>query len=127
MKLTLTFIVALLTVSCFSQDCKKFRVGKFQNMKDGVSQSAIIRNDSIQIERMGDVEVSLKVEWINDCTYKLKFFKGNEAFWKYWPKGKPLLDLTVKIIETNGDSYTQESLSEGEDPKSAYRSTLKRL
>jgi hypothetical protein len=127
MKLSFTLFIALLTVSCFSQDCKKFRVGKFQNIKDGISYSAIVRKDSIQIEKMGDVEVSLKIEWINDCTYKLKFFKGNEAFWKVWPKGKPLLDVTVKIIETTADSYTQESLSEGEDPKSAYRSTLKRL
>lgn len=78
-------------------------------MEKGIVKATIQRNDSIQREQHGEKEIKLKIEWIDECSYRLKFLEGNEAFWNSRPKDIPTPDLIVRILEVNGNSYVQES------------------
>lgn len=97
--------------------CRKFKTGTFQNVENGEVNSLIIRNDSIQYEKVERLEVSLKIDWIDDCNYRLSFIDGNEAFWANRPKDAPTPDTLVEILDVDGNSYTQKSRSdiEGDD------------
>ncbi|MBA9079886.1 MULTISPECIES: hypothetical protein [Rufibacter] len=119
-------LACLLITSCsaYSQsDCKNFRIGKFQNVENGVIKSKITRSDSLQIEEYGNVKVTLKIEWIDDCTYRLIFKEGNESFWASRPKDRPTPDLIVRITKTEKDSYLQEAKFVG-DNDFQYKSNM---
>lgn len=107
--LILLLLTLLVTVTYAQEDCKKFRTGEFQNIENGVVKAKIQRNDSIQTEQYGEKEIKLKIQWIDDCTYRLTFLEGNEAFWNSRPKTKPTPDLLVKITDVKGANYLQES------------------
>lgn len=110
MKILIICLSTLIGTIAYSQEnCSNFKTGKFQNIENGIIKSKIQRNDSIQTEQYGDKEIKLKIEWINDCSYKLKFLEGNTAFWNSRPKNKPTPDLIVKITQTNGNSYLQQA------------------
>jgi hypothetical protein len=128
MRIEFTLIALLLFgVSVFSQtECEKFKIGKFQNIENGVVKSTIERSESIQTERHGRLEVKLKIEWIDDCSYRLKFIDGNEAFWNSRPKDMATPDLIVRITHVNGNSYLQESNSE-DDSDFIYRSKMEKI
>ncbi|WP_111683071.1 hypothetical protein [Winogradskyella tangerina] len=108
-KLLIPFLLLVFGYSYSQGDCSKFRTGKFQNNDKGILKAQIQRNDSIQTEQYGEKEVTLKITWIDDCSYRLKFLDGNEAFWASRPKDMPTYDLIVKIVKINGNTYTQES------------------
>ncbi|TMM58292.1 hypothetical protein FEE95_02360 [Maribacter algarum] len=116
MKAFFYILLVLGLTSAYSQEnCKNFRTGKFQNIENGILKAEIQRNDTIQTEKYGQKEVKLKIEWINDCSYLLKFLEGNTAFWNSRPKNKPTPDLIVRITGTEGNSYLQESKFDIED------------
>lgn len=70
-----------MVTTMYSQDnCENFKTGKFQNVENGIIKAEIERNDSIQTETYGQKEVKLKIEWIDDCSYRLIFLEGNSAF-----------------------------------------------
>lgn len=63
-------------------------------------------------EKYGTI-MELRVDWINECTYKLKFIKILKN-----PQNIELpdfFDLTVEIIKTTENSYTQRSSSDTHD------------
>jgi hypothetical protein len=116
MKTSIIIFIALISFTSFSQvDCTKFKTGKFVNIDKDKPKTTIERNDSIQTERMGEIEVKLEITWINECTYKLKLVSGNNAFWKSRPKNTPNRELIVTITKTTNTSYFQEAKSEGDD------------
>lgn len=126
MRIAAILIILLLGFTSFSQpNCKKFKTGKFQNIENGKVSSLIERNETSQIETVGDIKVKLQIVWINACTYRLKFIKGNEAFWKSRPKNAPTPDLIVTITKTNENSYFQEAKSEGSE--SVYKSEMRKV
>ena len=126
-KIILLCLFAFLGTTSYSQEnCKKFRTGKFENKDNGTVKATIQRNDSIQTEQYGDKEVKLKVQWINDCTYRLIFLEGNEAFWNSRPKDLSTPDLIVRITEVNGNKYLQESKFDIEDDF-VYKSEITKL
>ena len=108
-----TILISTLMLVCsfsYSQEnCLKFKTGDFQNIENGIIKAEIFRNDSIQTEQYGEKKISLKIIWIDDCNYRLKFLEGNEAFWKSRTKEKPTPDLIVKITNVDGNKFTQES------------------
>jgi len=114
-----TILSLLLFTVCnllYSQkDCHRFKTGNFQNIENGIIKAKIQRNDSVQIEQYGDKQITLKVMWINDCSYRLKFLEGNEAFWKSRPKDKPTPDLIVSVTNIDGNTYTQKSVFDIKD------------
>lgn len=107
--ISLSILILVCRLSYSQENCDKFKIGKFQNIENGILKSKIQRNDSIQTEQYGEKKITLKIIWIDDCSYRLKFLDGNEAFWKSRPKDKPTPDLIVKITNVNGNKYTQES------------------
>jgi len=116
MKINFILFIVFNSFTLFSQtECAKFKTGKFVNIDKDKTKTTIERNDSIQIERMGEIEVKLELTWINECTYKLKLVSGNNAFWKSRPKNAPNRELTVTITKTTNTSYFQETKTEGSD------------
>jgi len=105
----LIFLMIFCGFSYSQEDCSKFKIGNFQNIEDGILKAKIQRNDSIQTEQYGEKVIKLKITWIDDCSYRLKFLEGNEAFWNSRPQNKPTPDLIVRITNVNDNIYTQES------------------
>ncbi len=104
-------------------DCQKYRTGKFQNIESGKAFSTIKRSEKYQVEKIGKLKVRLQVEWINDCSYKLIFIKGNKTFWDNRPKDKGTPDLIVQITQTDELSYSQKSYFV-DSPDEVYISTF---
>lgn len=100
-------------ISMAQTKCTDFKTGKFQIVKEGETTTLIERDQTTQIERVGKIEVRLKVTWIDDCTYRLSFVHGNDAFWNGRPKDMPTPDVIVSITKTTEKGYSQESRSEG--------------
>ncbi len=126
-KIILLFTLILVCGLSYSQEnCFKFKTGDFQNIENGILKAKIQRNDSIQTEQYGDKKITLKISWIDECSYRLKFLDGNEAFWKSRPKDKPTPDLIVKITNIDGNKYTQESKFDI-DNDLAYKSEITKI
>lgn len=114
--IVLFLLLVLMCTASYSQEkCREFRTGEFQNEENGIVKANIQRNDSIQTEQYGEREIKLKIQWIDDCTYRLIFLEGNDAFWNSRPKDYPTPDLIVRITEVNGNKYLQESKFDKED------------
>ncbi len=124
----LSFILFLMFTSAMvgQTDCSKFKTGKFQNVEDGVVKSRIERTDSLQYEKFGDREITLKVTWLNDCSYQLSLLEGNDAFWKSRPKDMPTPDMIVRIVQVDGDAYMQEARLINED-EFKYKSRIEKI
>ena len=104
-------------------DCKNFRIGKFQNIENGIVTCDIQRNDSIQIETYNEILIKTRINWIDSCSYKLRFLEGNDAFWATREKNAPTPDLIVRIIKVKKNSYLQEARFEG-DTEFKYESRI---
>jgi len=84
---------------------------KFKILKDSIaSESILTRNGNLQTETMKGKEGSLEfiVNWTDDCTYTLTPTKKTFQIYGNLPKNAM---LTVKIMETNENSYIQKSTS----------------
>ena len=126
MKTILVIAFSLISFTTIAQtSCTDFKTGKFQIIEKGRPTTLIERNESFQIEHVGKIEVKLKITWIDDCTYKLSFVNGNEAFWETRPKDTPGEEVIVSIIKTNEKGYLQESRVEGYEY--VYRSEILRV
>lgn len=108
----------VLALICFStvvfgqtNECKKFKNGKFKIVDEEVGNSIITRKGSKQIEfgEESRLKLEFKVKWIDDCTYTLELKKVLENPYNIeLPLG---MILTVEIIETKENSYVQKSTS----------------
>ena len=124
--LLLSLLILVCGFSYSQENCRKFKTGDFQNFENGILKAKIQRNDSIQTEQYGEKKIKLKIIWIDDCGYRLKFMEGNEAFWNSRPKDKPTPDLIVRITNVNGNKYTQESKFEI-DNDFVYKSEITKI
>jgi len=102
----LLFIAGLLTLtSCYNNErnCTDFKTGTFifEQEIDGVKhQSTFVRKDSIEIETYNGKRDTASIRWINDCEYVLE---------KLRPKNmQEKKAVHMKILNTNGDTYTFE-------------------
>lgn len=107
-------------------DCAQFKTGQFQNIENGVVKSKIERTDSIQIEQYVDKVIKLRVEWIDDCSYRLVFLEGNEAWWESRGRDRPTPDLIIRITNINENSYLQEAKFVGDDDFK-YKSNIRKI
>ncbi len=99
-------------------DCEKYKTGTFISPFGTV----IKRDAEFQIEtnKTSGVKIKLKVIWIDECTYRLKFVEGNKALTDRIGPG-PHSDLICEIVETGEDYYYHITSDEGNDeaaPKS---------
>ncbi len=92
-------------------DCQKFKTGKFITYDNGKILTKVVRNDNFQIEYIPETgeEITLKITWINNCSYKLAFVKANDIFYKRNRNSKKPQELIVTILEINGSTYHHES------------------
>ncbi len=127
MRIILIIILCVLTQFGFSQDmnCGKFKTGYFQNIDSKDGNTFIKRTKKYQIEtdKSSGVEVKLKIIWINDCSYRLSFIKGNSK-WDNEEHVPNNPDLIVEIIETGEDYYIQVAKFQGMNDFK-YRSKIK--
>jgi hypothetical protein len=113
MKILIVFVLICFSTVTFGQtnECKKFKNGKFIIVDAEVGNSIIIRKGSKQIEygEGSKLKLEFKVKWLSDCTYTLELKKVLENPLKIeFPEG---MVLTVEIIETKEKSYIQKSTS----------------
>ncbi len=127
MKKIIVFLFVTCSLAGYSQnlDCSKLKTGYFLNIDSSTGNTFIKRTDMYQYETdvNSGVKIKLQIVWLNDCTYKLKFIKGNAK----WKKEKHLMnnpDLIVKITSVGDDYYTQVAHFEGIETHK-YRSTIK--
>lgn len=122
----LSLFIVTFGVSYSQENCEKFKTGNFQEIENGTLKAKIQRNDSIQTEQYGKKKITLKIIWIDDCSYRLKFIRGNKAFWKSRPKDEPTPDLIVRITNIEGNTYLQESKFET-DNDFVYKSKITKI
>ena len=123
-------IITLLCILCFqlgygqNTDCTKFKTGYFQNIDSKDGNTFIKRTKKFQYETdiVTGAKIKLKVTWLNDCTYKLHYIKGN-SIWDAEGHTNNL-DLIVTITSVGDDYYNQVSYFEGIEG-SKYQSRIK--
>ncbi len=104
-KLILVLILAGSLTSCYQPErrCADFRTGtfEFESYLDGeLVKSRFVRTDSIEIDFFrGETDTSA-IRWINDCEYLIRNLNPENR-----SEEKP---LHIKILTTDGDSYTFE-------------------
>jgi len=117
-ELILFGLICLVSIysSAQNKSCSDFKIGIFQNVKDGVAKSTITRKKNYQVEEFGEKKVETRVEWIDECTYRLTFVKGNKAWREGRGVNKPIpAELIVRIIEVGDDFYVQEAKFVGDN------------
>lgn len=122
MKIFITIAAALTLMSCYSDErnCKSFRTGEFiweQESGGKFLKTTFIRTENLQIETFENKVDSAKVEWINDCEWRLipinpKTNADSRAY-------------LFKIMDTTEDTYTFEFKQSGREQ--VYRGTAKRM
>lgn len=108
-----------LTVSCYQaeRNCKDFKTGTFEFIYtlDGKEvKSRFVRNDSINIDYIGDHIDTASVTWVNDCEFVMRKLHPSSIQEKK--------AVQVKILTTDENSYTFEYSIVG-DHKNKQRGT----
>lgn len=113
---------SLLLMSCYTpeRNCEKFKTGtfEFESYLDGeMVKTTFVRNDSLEIDYFRNQVDSSSIRWINDCEYILTNLNP-----KNMAEEKP---LHMKILTTEGNTYTFEFSVVGEDRK--QKGTAKKI
>ena len=113
-RITILTLLILPAMAAFSQtaDCSKFKEGKFRIADTRVGVVTIAeRRGGYQTESSESLKavVRFSITWQDNCSYTLKLDKviRNENKIDF-PSN---LEIHVKIISSNGKSYTQETTS----------------
>lgn len=123
--LLLPLLLALSTsLLAQSPDCISAQTGTFKLEADGKTVGEIIRTHEYQLERYPEqkVECRFKIEWIDDCTFKLKKDSCNKA-------GQALMhtqnqDVIIEITSVEGNAV--HVVGYMEDPGSPRLSFVQR-
>lgn len=109
---TILFLAMAWVCQAQPANCKEFHNGVFRidDAEHGTT-TIITRKGGKQRERMGDNETTLKVAWLNDCTYTLEPIKRKRVGKGAEPVGgfDPTIVIKVEILETGTDHYIQRS------------------
>lgn len=108
--------------SCYTteRNCKKFKTGTFEfesYLNGELVKTTFVRNDSIEIDYFKNETDTSSIRWINDCEYILTNLNP-----KNMAEEKP---LHMKILTTDGNTYTFEYSVVGENKK--QQGTAKRI
>lgn len=114
MKPFIVIILSLLLCSCYNpeRNCKDFKTGTFEfesYLNGELKKTRFVRNDTLEIDYFDNKVDSSSIRWINDCEYVLTNLNP-----KSMAEEKP---LHMKILTTEGDTYTFEFSIVGEDKK----------
>lgn len=116
------FALSFLLISCYSpnRNCQQFKTGTFEfesYLNGELVKTTFVRNDSIEIDYFKNEADTSSIRWINDCEYILTNLNP-----KNMAEEKP---LHMKILTTDGDTYTFEYSVVGEDKK--QKGTVKKI
>lgn len=114
MKPFIVIIFSLLLCSCYNpeRNCEDFKTGTFEfesYLNGELKKTRFVRNDTLEIDYFDNKVDSSSIRWINDCEYVLTNLNP-----KSMAEEKP---LHMKILTTEGDTYTFEFSIVGEDKK----------
>ncbi|MGM0635929.1 MAG: DNA topoisomerase IV [Bacteroidota bacterium] len=114
MKYLIAVLAVISLVSCYQpeRNCKKFQEGtfEFETVIDGdVVKTTFIRQQDIEIEKVGEKIDTSNIRWINDCEYVLRAKNPKSISAKK--------AIHFKILTTNKDEYTFEYNFVGDDNK----------
>ena len=111
MKFYCTFLVLLLTI-CFSCDnrksskvnCTKWHTGLYE-IVDGQRNILIERDRNTQTETDRNTSSYTKfvINWIDNCTYQLKFLEGEEGVFQVWKDN--YMEVVITGPTAKGYSY----------------------
>jgi len=87
-----------------ADECKKFKNGSFKILDKKLGVFNIIRTDNWQMEYRegGKDTLTFAVQWVDDCTYKLKPYS---SYFKKYPDAPKNSELTISINKTTANSY----------------------
>lgn len=112
MRYFVVLIIIFTSVSCYQvdRDCNKFRTGTFvweQEVGGKLLKTTFTRSEHLQIEHYDNVIDSSRVEWINDCEWRVipinpKTNADSRAY-------------LFKILSTKENSYKFEFKQSGRD------------
>lgn len=108
MKTLLLILISLSIQNVYSQDCEKFREGKFiEKNEDGIVN--IERKRNCQIETSVLFSIDTRIRWIDECTYEQRIKKvlRQPSDWVI-PESILKMKVTAKIIATGEDWYEIE-------------------
>lgn len=114
-KFKLFSIIFLLILSkpFFSQsdDCKQYKIGRFESYDNIIGKTIIIRDEDKQTEynEKWSSIIELEIEWITNCSYRLKLIDVIKNPQRIEFSKEQV--LTVHIIKTNNQSCIQEVFS----------------
>lgn len=113
MRYVLLFLLIMIfgTIKSQNLDCRNFKTGVFIDSSENVDfKTKITRTKDYQIEEYGElgITIKMKVVWLNNCSYKLEFIEGNEAWYEEFGEENDD-DLIIKIIDIQDDYYIQET------------------
>lgn len=122
MRIFILLLFVTLLSSCYSDNtnCKDFKTGKFvweQDSDGKLLRTTFERNDSLQIETFENKIDSARVEWINECEWRLIPINPK--------KNADSRAYLFKIMNTTKDSYTFEFMQSGRDQ--VYRGTAQKI
>ncbi|MGS2739616.1 hypothetical protein [Sinomicrobium sp. M5D2P17] len=109
----------VLFASCYNaeRNCEDFRTGTFEfnYMLEGKEvKSRFVRNDSINIDYIGEHIDTASVSWVNDCEFIMRKLHPSSM--------RERKAVQVKILSTDENSYTFEYSIVG-DNKNKQRGT----
>lgn len=112
-------LLIVFTASCYQteRNCKDFRTGTFEftYTLDGKEvKSRFVRNDSINIDYVGDDIDTASVTWVSDCEFVMRKLHPSSM--------REKKAVHVKILSTDKNSYTFEYAIVGDD-KNKQRGT----
>ena len=102
-------------------DCVSVQTGTFKLESDGKVVGEIIRTHEYQLERYPEqkVECRFKVEWINDCTFRLKHDSCNKAGQNVMAGSSE--DVIIEITKVEGDVvYVTGYMEAPDSPRMAF-------
>lgn len=122
MRLILLFVLIVSISSCYEnpRECEDFRTGTFEWTQDAGGKlltTTFKRTEDFQIETFEGVTDTSKVEWVNDCEWRIIPInpKTNAESRAY----------LFKIMRTEGDTYSFEFTQSGRDQ--IYKGTARKI
>ncbi len=118
-----TLLILFLSVSCKNNDkpkvnCSLWHIGQFE-IVDDKRNIHIERTESMQLEtdRNSGLFTKFAINWVDNCTYQLKFLEGEEGVYSVWQNN--YLQVTITAPTESGYRYsakfsTSSVIEEGE-------------
>jgi len=95
----------------FAQDCEEVKTGRFKITDEESGITCLVRRRrKVQIEKFANYKTKYRVEWLNNCTFKITIIKTNIPE-KAFQKGVYSIVRITKIREESYDVIISSNFS----------------